>query len=90
MDNTYCIIRNIYNKKIELCIYDIIENNININTIYLKYPICCTASNTRQLFHLLNLIEKVAFLSPQHILYIGKELYKAEISVLIHQKYIQE
>lgn len=48
------------------------------------------ALSYRQLFSLINIYEALfCSISFKHALYIGKEIYKAELSKIFNQKYIQ-
>nr|YP_009399679.1 hypothetical protein [Digenea simplex]ARW69498.1 hypothetical protein [Digenea simplex] len=88
MNDNYCLIRTYTSKIIEFRYYFI--NNF-MNNEY-RYPICFTISfiNLNQLFYILSLCSVFDNLSTRHKLYIGKELFKASISVNLKQHYIQE
>lgn len=89
MDTSYVLV-NICNKKtIELRYFNF-KFNIYYNCIIYRYPICFTAYNAHIMFSLMSLYKDLNFLSTQHKLYLGKELYKAEISIKLNQIYIQE
>nr|YP_009732428.1 hypothetical protein [Gracilaria textorii]QHS71004.1 hypothetical protein [Gracilaria textorii] len=83
MDSCYCLIKIINNHKIAcfivqksaFCFYD--------------YPICLTAYNYSSISQLMTQHDCINLLSIQHIQYISKELYKANLCLLLSQTYIQ-
>nr|YP_009393486.1 hypothetical protein [Bostrychia simpliciuscula]ARW62048.1 hypothetical protein [Bostrychia simpliciuscula] len=87
MDTSYILIR-IHNKKTIELHYFICS--LYYNSIIYSYPICFTANSSYVMFILLSLHKSFHFLTTEHKLYLGKELYKAEISIQLNQKYIQE
>lgn len=87
MDNLYFLIRVSSNQLIELYCIKYSLNNLNYNYIY---PICFTASTSKNILYLLNFHKLVNYISIYHALYLGRELYKAEIALFTKQKYIQE
>nr|YP_009392649.1 hypothetical protein [Bostrychia tenella]ARW61211.1 hypothetical protein [Bostrychia tenella] len=87
MDTSYVLIR-VYNQE-TIEVYYFKCNTYCNRTLY-KYPICFTANNIHCMFILISLHNEFIFLSTQHKLYLGKELYKAEISIQLNQQYIQE
>lgn len=96
MDSIYCLIKIKYNQYIELRIYspnDLSANKKTSSTrlIYkYSYPLCFTASNSKILFILLSYYNRLNVLSYSHLLYLGKEIYKAEVALQLGQVYIQE
>nr|YP_010986024.1 hypothetical protein NDC12_pgp194 [Polyopes affinis]WOL36942.1 hypothetical protein [Polyopes affinis] len=85
MDDYYCSIRLYENKSITLFLF---HNNIisyKVNT----YPICFTASSISLIHMLLSKHHYFKSFSVNHILYIGQELYKAELSLMFDQVYVQ-
>nr|YP_009295358.1 hypothetical protein BI108_pgp037 [Dasya binghamiae]AOH77370.1 hypothetical protein [Dasya binghamiae] len=89
MDKFYCLIRVIKKKRIELYCFRRL-NNIDDNSFIYTYPICFTANSFKTITYLFNLHNIINMLSINHILYLGKELFKAELSLFSHQIYIQE
>jgi len=91
MDLFYCLIRVVFHKKI--AIYFVVRkdqfNSSNQCCINL-YPTCFTAYSANSLIKLLSLHECFSISSIEHLLYLGKELYKAEIALIFNQIYIQE
>nr|YP_009397815.1 hypothetical protein [Sonderella linearis]ARW67001.1 hypothetical protein [Sonderella linearis] len=87
MDQNYNIICIGQNKFIELYYF-------NFNTCYdteiILYPVCFSAANTYLLFNLISLYNKFNIISTNHKLYLGKELFKAEVAIKINQIYIQD
>jgi len=85
MDNFYCLIR-ITSEHIISLYYFPINHNVLGNTM----PTCFTAKTANAMFEL---ISSYRFFSKQisinHALYLGQELYKAEIALKLGQKYIQ-
>nr|QCI04473.1 hypothetical protein [Antithamnion hubbsii] len=91
MDSFYCLVRIVLHEKIAL--YCIVKkdnfNYWNKSSIYL-YPTCFTANSTNNIIKLLSLHDFFSISSFEHALYLGKELYKAEIALIFKQIYIQE
>nr|YP_009395138.1 hypothetical protein [Bryothamnion seaforthii]ARW63906.1 hypothetical protein [Bryothamnion seaforthii] len=87
MDNSYSLIRIYKDKVIEFRCYCFCES---IKSKY-SYPICFTTrfNNLESIFYTLSLCTFFNLLSTKHKLYVGKELCKAEISIKLNQKYIQ-
>nr|YP_008144696.1 hypothetical protein [Grateloupia taiwanensis]AGO19819.1 hypothetical protein [Grateloupia taiwanensis] len=88
MDDFYCLIRLQKNRTISLCLFESIQNNIK-NYNKNVYPICFTAVSADSMYILLSKHDLVKKLSMNHVLYIGQELYKAELSVIFDQSYVQ-
>jgi len=90
MDNFYCLIKIINNtEKIEIyCFRHFIK--ISDNKTFNSYPLCFTAYDFNSIFLLLSLHYLLNLLSLPHILYLGKELFKAELALFSEQIYIQE
>lgn len=87
IDNVYCLIKIIQKKFIELYI---IKSKVIVNNHAYNYPLCFIGINCNLILKLLSLHDNLSLLSFNHALYIGKELYKAEISLIINQIYIQD
>lgn len=88
MDNSYALIR-ICNKKTIQVYYFLYS--LYYNPTICKYPICFTANNSYLMFMLLSVHKTFCSLTTtNHKLYLGKELYKAEISIQLNQEYVQE
>ena len=83
MDNCYCLIRLINQKNITLYYF------INMNKHKGNYPICLTGYRSEVIHKLISLHNDFNCLSINHCLYLGKELYKAELALIFHQEYIQ-
>nr|YP_009398869.1 hypothetical protein [Cliftonaea pectinata]ARW68135.1 hypothetical protein [Cliftonaea pectinata] len=54
-----------------------------------RYPTCFTANSSSIIFYLMSLHSSCNVLSTQHKLYLGKEIFKLEISIKLNQLYIQ-
>ena len=78
----YCIIRTISKLDIILMLY--------YNQSYSNYPTCFTTNSANSTFRLICLCDCFNNLSISHILYLSKELYKAELTVYMKQKYVQD
>lgn len=90
MDSFYCLVRIILNKKLSLyCFNYVLSQNINTKKIITLYPICFTAKSSYNIMKLLSLYSTVSLISVSHISYIAIELYKAELSLVLEQLYIQ-
>nr|YP_010195504.1 hypothetical protein LK149_pgp140 [Gracilaria baiana]UAD82901.1 hypothetical protein [Gracilaria baiana] len=83
MDSSYCIIKIINNHTIACFIF---RNN---NFDFCGYPICLTAYDYNSINQLMTQHEYINLLSIQHIQYISRELYKANLCLLLSQNYIQ-
>ncbi len=91
MDSFYCLVRIMFQKKIVLY-YIVKKDNLasyKKDSMYL-YPTCFTANSANSMIKLLSLHNFFAMSSIKHALYLGKELYKAEIALIFNQIYIQE
>nr|YP_009295713.1 conserved hypothetical plastid protein [Mastocarpus papillatus]AOL58197.1 conserved hypothetical plastid protein [Mastocarpus papillatus] len=82
MDNCYCLIRLVFRKHISLYCFQQKSQTFN-------YPICFTAYNTDILFKLIFVYVVAKNISLSHCLYLGRELYKAELCLILGQEYIQ-
>nr|YP_010196736.1 hypothetical protein LKZ11_pgp143 [Gracilaria cliftonii]UAD84540.1 hypothetical protein [Gracilaria cliftonii] len=82
MDSHYCLIKVTSHNKI-ICLL------IKKNPCICEYPICFTASNYNLVNKLINQHHYSNLLSISHIQYISKELYKANLCLLLNQIYIQ-
>lgn len=87
MDTAYILIRVCSKKTIELHYF---KCSVYYNDTINRYPICFTSDSIYLMFFLVSLHKEFSFLSTQHKLYLGKELYKAEISIQLNQQYIQQ
>nr|UAD87777.1 hypothetical protein [Gracilaria textorii] len=83
MDSYYCLIKIINNHKIACFIFQ------EKNCYFRNYPICLTAYNYSAINQLMAQHDCMNLLSIQHIQYISKELYKANLCLLLSQTYIQ-
>nr|YP_010985820.1 hypothetical protein RMF00_pgp199 [Grateloupia asiatica]WOL36738.1 hypothetical protein [Grateloupia asiatica] len=88
MDNFYCLIRLQKNKVILLFLFESIQSGVE-NYNKKVYPICFTAVSADLMYILLSKHNLLKKFSINHILYIGQELYKAELSILFNQLYVQ-
>nr|YP_009396983.1 hypothetical protein [Spyridia filamentosa]ARW66169.1 hypothetical protein [Spyridia filamentosa] len=87
MDNCYCIIKVLNSVIIAYCAY----KDLNaISSPFLDYYICFTAHQSTHICRLLALHDFSENISLQHAFYLGQEFYKAEISLILSQEYIQE
>ncbi|KAI0556339.1 hypothetical protein FGB62_c77 (chloroplast) [Gracilaria domingensis] len=83
MDSSYCIIKIINHHTIACFVFR--NNNLN----FCSYPICLTAYDYTSINQLMTQHECINLLSIQHIQYISKELYKANLCLLLSQNYTQ-
>lgn len=90
MDTIYCNIRVIYKIKLEILIFYNINKNLKFYQTLNKYPLCIVGNNSKDLFLLFSICHHTAYFSLYHLLYLGKEISKAEIAMLIGQSYVQE
>ena len=81
MDNYYCLIKFILPSSYILYLFD--------NRFIDKYPLCLASYSSNMICDLIDLHDVFIILSVKHTLYLGKELYKAEICSKLGQKYIQ-
>lgn len=81
MDDYYCVINLICDQNIVLYIFEKQKTTL--------YPICLISFNSNKIFHLISIHNSFINFSLVHYLYLGKELYKAEISLKFGQQYIQ-
>lgn len=87
MDNSYFIIRIVNKRVIEIhyCEYkDYLKKN--------SYPVCfyIYLHDFDIIISLLMKYIKVTNCSTEHKVYLGKEIFKAQISCNLHQQYIQD
>ena len=85
MDNSYFLIRVMKNFSIELYYFSSIKKSYIYN-----YPICFCANDINLIIDLLSLHDLINLISSTHLIYLGKELYKAQLSIFYNQIYIQE
>nr|YP_009019686.1 hypothetical protein [Gracilaria salicornia]AHH24654.1 hypothetical protein [Gracilaria salicornia] len=83
MDSSYCLIQIVDHYKIVCCFFQ------KTNCYCCDYPICFTAYNYGSINKLMTQHNYIYLLSIQHIQYISKELYKANLCLLLSQNYIQ-
>ena len=84
MDSYYCVIKCISQSKSSLILYLFSSKYTN------KYPVSLTSYSSKAIYQLMDLHDAFLFLSLRHILYLGQELYKAEICVKLGHQYIQD
>nr|YP_010726434.1 hypothetical protein P4D33_pgp137 [Hypnea spinella]WDY84909.1 hypothetical protein [Hypnea spinella] len=82
MDHSYCLIR--ITKNFNISLYLFFAKNKMPN-----YPICITSRKSNIIYYLMSLHHYFSFFSCEHYLYLGKELYKAELALIFNQEYIQ-
>ena len=82
MDNSYCLIYIIIRKYIVLCLLQ--NNSRNI------YPVYFISNSSKKIFQLISIYNGFLGLSLNHYLYLGKELYKAELALVLGQYYTQD
>nr|YP_009399475.1 hypothetical protein [Dictyomenia sonderi]ARW69081.1 hypothetical protein [Dictyomenia sonderi] len=85
MDNGYVIIRILNQEKIELYYFSQMNNSIH------NYPVCFVVclKSCNQIFILLSIFVNVQQFCTYHKLYLGQEIYKANLSLNLRQLYIQ-
>jgi len=88
MDNYYCLIKIVQNKQ-RIEVY-FVNSDCSLKKFLYNYPMCFTANSLNNIILLLDSHDFINTLSLQHTLYIGKELYKAELALFSSQLYIQE
>nr|QVY58233.1 hypothetical protein [Eucheuma denticulatum] len=82
MDKYYCLIQVKTNYGVSMYFFCL---NKNMS----QYPICISATSSQILYDLISLHYYLHHLSVVHYLYLGKELYKAELALYFQQEYIQ-
>nr|YP_009394723.1 hypothetical protein [Polysiphonia elongata]ARW63285.1 hypothetical protein [Polysiphonia elongata] len=88
MDNSFFIIRVCEQKIIEVYFYSY-KNSLQNNK---HYPICfvCQLYDFSQMVNLLSLCNNIINCSSIHKFYLGKEIFKAQISIQLQQYYVQD
>nr|YP_009300570.1 hypothetical protein BI106_gp038 [Campylaephora sungminbooi]AKU47489.1 hypothetical protein [Campylaephora sungminbooi]ALN11936.1 hypothetical protein 121 [Campylaephora sungminbooi] len=90
MDSFYCLVRIILNKKLSLyCFNCIVPKDPSQKVLNLVHPICFTAKSSGNIIKLLSLHSCFNVIAVNHISYLAIELYKAELSLVLGQIYIQ-
>ena len=90
MDSFYCLVRIILNKKLSLyCFNCSVPEIIGHKISLVSSPICFTAKCSKNIIKLLSLHSGFNLISINHISYLAIELYKAELSLVLEQIYIQ-
>jgi len=85
----YCIIGYNKNNMLKLSYYSIMSV-LSPSAVTLLVPIIFIAKNARNVCILLQYHQDIInSLSPDHCLYLGRELMKAEIALIMQQQYIQ-
>nr|YP_009394514.1 hypothetical protein [Vertebrata thuyoides]ARW63076.1 hypothetical protein [Vertebrata thuyoides] len=86
MDNSYFIISIVNKKNIQIYYY---EHKYFIKTNY--YPVCFFVPfyNFEKIILLIIKYNKIRYCSTEHKIYLGKEIFKAQISFNLNQRYIQ-
>ena len=78
IDDSYCLIKCVPRYKIWLALFQD------------KYPICLISNSATIMHELIDAHDTFRTLSISHILYLGQEIYKAEISLTLGQNYVQD
>nr|YP_009393891.1 hypothetical protein [Polysiphonia sertularioides]ARW62453.1 hypothetical protein [Polysiphonia sertularioides] len=88
MDNNYFILHVAKTKSIEIHYF----SHTNSVSSSLYYPICFLISPIyiSKINSLLSILSKLSQCSTSHKLYLGKEIYKAQIAINLNQLYIQD
>nr|YP_009510402.1 hypothetical protein [Gracilaria caudata]AXI96075.1 hypothetical protein [Gracilaria caudata] len=81
MDSYYSLIKVIHHYKI-VCL-------LKTKSCVYEYPVCFTADNYNSVNQLINQHDYINLFSIVHIQYISKELYKANLCLMLNQIYIQ-
>ena len=81
-EQNYFIIRAIHDKNVILIFY--------YNASSSNYPACFTTSSSTLAFRLMCLCDCFNNLSISHLLYLSRELYKAELAIYMKQNYVQD
>lgn len=81
MDTYYCLIKLRSSSSIILYLFH--------SQYTFKYPLCLVSSSSSIMYKLMSLHDSFMSLSFGHVLYLGQELYKAEMSLKLSQDYIQ-
>jgi len=90
MDSFYCLVRIILNKKLALYCFNCISPEvISYKFSVVSSPICFTANSSKHIIKLLSLHSCFNLISVNHMSYLAIELYKAELSLILEQVYIQ-
>jgi hypothetical protein len=90
MDSFYCLVRIILNKKLSLYCFNYTSSKyVGEKTKNVYCPICFSAKSSKNLIRLFSLHYCYHFISINHAFYLGQELYKAELSLILNQIYIQ-
>nr|QVQ56712.1 hypothetical protein [Erythrocystis saccata] len=86
MDNNFFILRVFNQNIIEIYIYN---NSLQINK---HYPICFVfySCDFQQISSILSICNHIINCSTTHKFYLGKEIFKAQISMKLNQYYIQD
>lgn len=88
MDNNFFTVRVLRQTIIEIYFY----NKNNFLKVNKCYPICFVfyLGNFSQITYLLSLCDEISYCSTIHKLYLGKEIFKAQISIQLNQYYVQD
>lgn len=78
IDDIYCVIKYTPTNKMFLCLFQ------------KHYPICLIVHSARIMYVLIDIHDAFDKLSTSHLLYLGQEIYKAELSLALGQQYIQD
>nr|YP_009396163.1 hypothetical protein [Melanothamnus harveyi]ARW65432.1 hypothetical protein [Melanothamnus harveyi] len=88
MDNNYFVLRISEENSLKIYFY----NHNSFKYLTLNYPICFNLllNQDDQVIHLLSIYEPVNKCSTLHKLYLGKEIFKAQLAIHFNQYYIQD
>jgi Domain of unknown function (DUF4346) len=90
--NCYFIIQCLNNDKLQLSYSINIRSSIKYEIIGNHFiPIIFIANNAKSICNLIKYHKKIFFsISSDHALYLGRELMKAEFTLIMNQQYIQD
>nr|UEQ12130.1 hypothetical protein [Batrachospermum sp.] len=89
--NCYFIIKCLNNHKLQLSYYIHINSSIKHEITGNHFiPIVFIANNAKSICKLIKYHKKIFFnISSDHALYLGRELMKAEFTLIMNQQYVQ-
>lgn len=88
MDNNYFVLRISGKNSLKIYFY----NHNSLKYLTLNYPICFNflLNQDDQIINLLCICEPINKCSTLHKLYLGKEIFKAQLAIKLDQYYIQD
>lgn len=86
---SYCVVKVLNNKMIQLSYYLVLSvRDRCIKNSFI--PIVFTANNAKSICDLMQYHQNIFItLSPDHALYLGRELMRAELALIMSQEYTQ-